>query len=59
MIFQIFLCKKCVFAIFDFSKTVTQIMLELGGNVPFRRAKQRYSQGGDAIVKIFLKILFF
>ena len=34
------------FAIFDFfSRTVTEIMLKLGGNVACRRVKQSCSQG--------------
>ena len=37
----------CVFAIFDFfSRTVAQIVLKIGGNVPYRSVTQSCSLGG-------------
>ena len=48
--FQFFYEFFCVFAIFDFfSKTVTQIVLKLGGYVPCGRVTQGCSTGGIAV----------
>ena len=49
--FQFFMIFFCVFIIFDFfSKTVPEIMLKLGGNVPCGRVKQCYARRGVAHV---------
>ena len=53
--FQFFYEFFCVFAIFDFfSKTVTQIVLKLGGYVPCGRVTQGCSPGGVAVDPWFL-----